>query len=389
MARSFDGAIVSNSRRLLFVTGTRADFGKLKSLILKCKKSGSFVIRVFVTGMHMHSRYGNTWTEVKKSGIAEDEIFRYINFTDEERMDITLANTIVGLSNYVREEKPDLLIVHGDRAEALAGALVGALNNILVAHIEGGELSGTIDELVRHSVSKMSHFHFVANMDALKRLVQMGENRDNIYVIGSPDVDVMLSERLPRIDTVLSYYDISFTDYGIVLFHPVTTDLEATARHASLLVDALLNSTHNYIVVKPNSDTGAYLIEHEFKRLESCSRVNIFPSIRFEFFLALLKHARVIIGNSSAGVREAPYYGTPTINIGRRQQGRTTDEEIINLVDPAPEEIGQALELVFGTGGRSTVMAYGDGKSDFHFLETLSSETFWKNSTQKVFVDNK
>lgn len=375
-------------RRILFVTGTRADFGKLKSLILATKQSGDFEVRVFVTGMHMHTRYGSTWIEVRKAGFTDDEVFRYINFTDEERMDLTLAHTVEGLSNYVREEHPDLIVVHGDRAEALAGALVGALNNILVAHIEGGELSGTIDELVRHSVSKMSHCHFVANEDARRRLVQMGETADSVYIIGSPDVDVMLSDRLPTLQDALDHYGIPFSGpYGIVLFHPVTTDLETTARHARVLVDQLLASSHHFVVARPNSDTGAHLIDQELTRLAEHPRFRIFPSIRFEYFLTLLKNAAVIVGNSSAGIREAPYYGTHTINIGSRQHGRSRDPEIVHLPEPTSGNLSAAIEQAFSGPRRSAVRAYGDGESDRRFVEALSRSEFWTRPTQKQFVD--
>lgn len=379
---------MSDLRRILFITGTRADFGKLKSLILACKHSGNFDIQVFVTGMHMHTRYGSTWIEVQKAGLSANEIFRYINFTDEARMDLTLSHTIEGFSNYVQEERPDLIVVHGDRAEALAGAIVGAMNNIIVAHIEGGELSGTIDEIIRHSISKMSHCHFVANQEAKNRLIQMGEQEDSVLVIGSPDVDVMLSERLPSLEDTIKRYDVPFDHkFGIFLFHPVTTDLINTTLHAKLLVEQLLKSEHSFIVVRPNSDTGAHLVDREIAKLEDHERFRVYPSIRFEYFLTLLKNSCVIVGNSSAGIREAPYYGTHTINVGSRQKGRSKDPEIINIPDPTDSEIAMAIERTMTGPRRKTVMAYGDGNSDKRFLEEISKEKFWNRPTQKQFVD--
>src|SRR5664280_207607 len=164
---------MSSTRSILFVTGTRADFGKLKPLISEVAKSEAFQYRIFVTGMHMLSRYGSTVKEVFDCGFKN--IFGYINQdgSGSTGMDLALANTIQGLGHYVREFPPDLLVVHGDRIEALAGAIVGALHNVLVAHIEGGEVSGTVDELLRHAISKLSHLHFVANEEARNRLIQM------------------------------------------------------------------------------------------------------------------------------------------------------------------------------------------------------------------------
>ena len=162
------------NKKILFLSGTRADFGKLKSLISISQKSSLFDVSIFVTGMHLQKEYGFTVNEIEKSGF--ENIYTFENHTTESSMDLTLSKTIEGLSAYVKEIKPDLIVVHGDRVEALAGAIVGSLNNILVGHIEGGEVSGTIDELIRHSVSKMSHIHFVSNQQAKNKLNNLLQN---------------------------------------------------------------------------------------------------------------------------------------------------------------------------------------------------------------------
>jgi len=169
-------------KRIVFLTGTRADFGKLKSLIAITQNSQRYDVHIFVTGMHMHSLYGATVDEIKKSGFKN--IYQYINHDVMHTMDKTLAKTVDGFSHYIAEINPDLIVVHGDRVEALAGAIVGSLNNILVAHIEGGEISGTVDEVIRHAVSKMSHVHLVAHKEAKKRLIQLGELESSIYILG-------------------------------------------------------------------------------------------------------------------------------------------------------------------------------------------------------------
>jgi UDP-N-acetylglucosamine 2-epimerase (hydrolysing) len=183
-------------------------------------------------------------------------------------MDLTLAKTIEGISSFVRENRPDLIVVHGDRVEPLAGAVVGALNNILVAHIEGGEVSGTVDELLRHAVSKMSHIHFASNEEAKRRLMQLGEYPDAIWVIGSPDIDIMFSEDLPTIEDAKGHYDLEFDRYAIAAFHPVTTEIENLAKDAEQFVDALIQSGDNYIVIYPNNDLGSELILNAYRRLE-------------------------------------------------------------------------------------------------------------------------
>lgn len=371
------------SKKIVFLTGTRADFGKLKSLIEVVIKEPDLEAHIFATGMHMNSKYGKTVDEIRKCGYTN--IFSYINHHDFDSMDTILAKTIDGFSGYIKELNPDLIVIHGDRVEALAGAIVGALNNILVAHIEGGEVSGTIDELVRHAVSKMSHVHFVANSTAKNRLIQMGELPQSIFEIGSPDVDVMLSDKLPSIEKVKEYYEIPFNNYSVVMFHPVTTEIDQIIDQAEQLVEALIESNKNYVVVYPNNDMGNDYILRSYKKLSNNERFLIFPSLRFEYFLILLKHAEFIIGNSSAGIREAPYYGIPTINIGTRQNNRSVTKDIIN-VDYTKAEILNAISLTNNVK-LTPINHYGDGKSDILFINELKKETFWKISKQKFFND--
>ncbi len=371
------------SKKIVFLTGTRADFGKLKSLIEVVIKEPELEAHIFATGMHMNSKYGKTVDEIRKCGYTN--IFSYINHHDYDSMDTILAKTIDGFSGYVKELNPDLIVIHGDRVEALAGAIVGALNNILVAHIEGGEVSGTIDELVRHAVSKMSHVHFVANSIAKNRLIQMGELPQTIFEIGSPDVDVMLSDKLPSIEKVKEYYEIPFDKYSVVMFHPVTTEIDQIFDQADRLVEALIESNKNYVIVYPNNDMGNDYILRSYKKLQNNNRFLIFPSLRFEYFLILLKYSEFIIGNSSAGIREAPYYGIPTINIGTRQNNRSVTKDIIN-VDYSKDEILNAIHQANNVK-LTPINHYGDGKSDILFINELKKEFFWKISKQKFFND--
>ena len=370
-------------RNILFLTGTRADFGKIKTLIEVLSDDKRFNVHVFVTGMHMQELYGSTYIEVEHCGFKN--IYKFMNATSESTMDLTLAKTIEGLSLHIRQHSIDLIVVHGDRVEALAGAIVGSLNNILVAHIEGGEVSGTIDDLIRHAVSKMSHAHFVANEEAKRRLIQLGEAKNSIFVIGSPDMDVMFSEKLPDVQTVKNYYTIPFEKYGIVMYHPVTTEYDKAKENAKNFVSTLLEDKQNYVVIYPNNDLGSSEILNEYKNFANNSRFRTFPSIRFEYFLTLLKNADFIIGNSSAGVREAPAYGIPSIDIGTRQQNRATAKSIIKCGNSS-EEIKNAIKQTKKCKSNK-ITAFGDGKSYLHFREILSANKFWEIAHQKKFND--
>ncbi|MEZ9551544.1 UDP-N-acetylglucosamine 2-epimerase [Vibrio breoganii] len=371
------------SRRILFLTGTRADFGKLKSLMRKVEDSNRFEAHIFVTGMHMLSKYGMTSVEVEKSGFTN--VYKYINQNSNDSMDLILAKTIQGLSDYVKEVRPDMIVVHGDRVEAMAGAVVGALNNVLVSHIEGGEVSGTIDELIRHSVTKLSHLHFVSNKEARDRLLQLGEDASSVCIFGSPDLDIMNSPDLPNLDAVKARYEIPFLNYSIFMYHPVTTELDRLEYNIKETVDALIDSGLNYIVIYPNNDDGSEFIIKELKRLEDNARFKVFPSVRFECFLTLLKNAQMMLGNSSAGVREVPYYGKPSVNLGSRQNNRASAHSIINAEEKR-ELIIEAIDIAL-TSTFKAVKEFGDGSSDQLFLDAIEGDAIWKTSKQKVFKD--
>lgn len=373
-------------KKILFLTGTRADFSKIKSLIQVLEKQQDFEVYVFVTGMHLQEIYGYTLIEIERCNFKSIHTFK--NHTHETTMDLTLAKTIEGLSAYCKEVNPDMIVVHGDRVETLSGAIVGSLNNILVAHIEGGEVSGTVDELIRHSVSKLSHIHFVSNKQAQKRLMQMGEIKESIFAIGSPDVDIMFSDQLPDLITAKAYYKINFEKYAIVMFHPVTTEINEMKQYVENFVISLLQDNHNYIVIFPNNDLGSQFILEAYEKLKDNVRFRIFPSLRFEYFLTLLKNSQFIIGNSSAGIREAPYYGIPIINIGTRQQNRAVHADIINT-DYSGKGITKALSIIDAHKVKSVEDDFGQGNSNELFLQCLQKADIWQLNHQKQFRDIK
>lgn len=372
------------SRQVLFLTGTRADFGKMKPLIRSVQAAPGLEASIFATGMHMLERYGSTVREIRKAGF--DNVFPFINqdASVHSQMDLVLGNTIQGLGHYVRECRPDLLVVHGDRIEALAGAIVGSLNNILVAHVEGGEVSGTIDELIRHSVSKLAHVHFVSNPVAERRLIQMGEEPSAIYVIGSPDIDIMLSDALPPLAEVKAHYDIGFDDYAVLLYHPVTTSLAGLRQGVREVLTAAVASQICFVVIYPNNDSGSEIVLEEIRAHLVSPRFRILPSMRFEAYLTLLRHARFILGNSSSGIHEAPVYGVPTLNVGTRQRNRFQHESILPL-----EENAQAILAAIARLPRRypPTHFFGDGNSASRFMAVLRDPAFWDRPRQKQFVD--
>lgn len=371
-------------KKIVFITGTRADYGKIKSLISAVEADEKFEAYIFVSGMHLIEKFGNTYQEIIKDGYKNI----YIDFTQAHTgvMSYDLGNVICNLSGYVNQIKPDLIVVHGDRIDALAGAVVGALNNIKVVHIEGGEISGTIDESIRHAITKFSHLHMVCNEEAKNRLIQLGEEEGNIFVIGSPDIDIMLSEKLPSLNDAKARYDIDFDEYGLVMYHPVTTEFDSLQEKINNIVTALIESQKNYVVIYPNNDLGSEIILNEYKRVKGNKHFRMFPSVRFEHFLTLLKNAEFMIGNSSAGVRETGIYGVPDIDIGNRQRGRyNVIDSNIQHVNEDTNEILHAIDSV--SCYRKKTFYYGRGDSTQKFMDIINNDAVWNIEIQKKFID--
>ena len=371
-------------KKIVFITGTRADYGKIKSVINILKKK--FKIYIYVTGMHMLSKYGGTYIQIKKENKSFANITLYKNqYTDTETTGIVFGRTISNFSKYLLKVKPDMVLVHGDRYESLAAAISASSINILVGHIEGGELSGNIDEHLRHAISKLSNLHFVSNKNAKKNLIQMGEKNSTIFEVGSPDIDIMNSKNLPNLDSVKKRYNIKISNFGILIFHPFNyQNLEKYKKKIMSVVESIKNSKENYIIIYPNNDYGNNVIIEMYRKYLKEKNFKIIRSCRFEYFLTLLKNSKLIIGNSSAGIREAPFYGVPSINIGERQKNRFFYPSILNL-NFEKKKILNAINKFKDKKFQKTNF-FGNGKSDEKIYSILSNKKIWKISRQKQLI---
>jgi UDP-N-acetylglucosamine 2-epimerase (hydrolysing) len=370
-------------RKLLFVTGTRADFGKLEPLAVAARDHG-FDVSFWVTGMHMMARYGLTKIEVRRiQGVGVTE---YSNQDEGDPQDVILAKTVLGFSEFVRGHQPDLVIVHGDRIEALACAIVCATKYLRCAHVEGGEVSGTIDELFRHCNTKLAFCHFVSSHSAADRVARLGEPKDSIYVIGSPELDIHSKPSGVSLQTVRDYYGIPFSDYGICTFHPVTSEQDTMAEQAMNLFQALDASGKNFVVILPNNDPGSDDIMAVINKLPT-DRFRILPSMRFSNFSELMKNAACIVGNSSAGVREAPFLSIPSLDVGTRQNARAQSVSITSVRAEDRDGILGFLERDWGKR-YPTNGDFGHGSASERFVEIMRQDAFWQAKLQKAFVDH-
>ncbi len=370
------------NRSLLFVTGTRADFGKLEPLAVAARDAG-MAVSFFVTGMHMLERYGLTKVEVHRMpGVTVHE---FLNQRPGDPQDMILAKTVVGFSDFLQEHRPDLVVIHGDRIEALACSLVTATNYVRSAHIEGGEVSGTIDEVFRHCNTKLAGHHFVSSEAAARRVMRLGEPAASVHVIGSPELDFHARPSGVSLDQVRARYAIPFADYGIAVFHPVTSEAATIGAQAEGLFGALAASGRNFVVIAPNNDPGSEAIFQVQERLPA-ERFRLIPSMRFAYFSELMRNARVMVGNSSAGVREAPFLGVPSLDIGTRQTNRAEAPSLFSAAADDRAAIAGFLDREWGkTYPRHT--AFGVGRAADRFVEVLRDPGFWTAPLQKEFSE--
>lgn len=365
-------------KKLLFVTGTRADFGKLEPLAKAAQLAG-FEITFFITGMHMMQRYGETRLEVKR--FAGAEFIEFVNQREGDALDFILAKTILGFSDFVHERRPDLVVIHGDRVEAMAASIVCAMRYIRSAHIEGGEVSGTIDESIRHCNTKLCATHFVSSEDAKARVLSLGEAPERVFNIGSPELDTHAQPSGVSIEEVKARYAIPFDDYGIVIFHPVTSEVDSMGAQAASLFGCLVQSGKHFVVIAPNNDPGTDDIFAVIEALPK-DRFRLIPSMRFNYFSELMKNAAVMVGNSSAGVREAPFLGLPSLDVGSRQNNRAQADSIFGCSAFDQEKI--QLFLTNQWHHRFKVDAsFGNGMASDQFVQVLNVDKYWKVNIQK------
>ena len=369
-------------RRILFVTGTRADYGKMEPLAIAARDA-AYEVSFFVTGMHMLPAYGLTKIEVHR--LPGVKVVEFLNQREGDPQDIIFAKTITGLSDQLHLDQPDLVIVHGDRVEAMATAFVCATNYIRCAHVEGGEVSGTIDEVFRHCNTKLATYHLASSHAARRRILAMGETSSRVYVIGSPELDAHSSRSGVSLEEVRRRYQIAFDDYGIVVFHPVTSESDDIGEQAASLFDALRASNRNFVVIRPNNDPGSKAIFEIIDSLPS-EQFRVLPSMRFAHFSELLRNASALVGNSSTGVREAPFLGVSSLDVGTRQTNRSLASSIVQVEAKDQNGILHFCKHSWGRRFESS-QEFGDGRAAANFLSVLDSADFWNCSMQKHFND--
>jgi GDP/UDP-N,N'-diacetylbacillosamine 2-epimerase (hydrolysing) len=320
------------NKKILCLTGTRADYPRIKSVLKKLEENNKIELHLVVTGTHLLKKYGYSYKEIERDNYKNIIKTRmYIgDYNKPFGMSLSASNLSKNFSKILNKIKPDLVLLTVDRVETLAAAMSASLMNYPIAHVQGGEVTGTIDESIRHAVTKLSHIHLVANGDAKKRIIKLGEVKKNIYNVGCPYIDII--KNLPKYSKqqLFKKYKIDL-DKKIILFtlHSVTTEYTNSEKQINSVLYALKSfKDYEIIAFYSNADAGGKEIIKKLNRNYSMMRV--MPNVDSLDFLSFMKHAKLMVGNSSAGIREAPYFKLPVINIGNRQNGRL---RAMNVID--------------------------------------------------------
>lgn len=375
-------------RKILYISGTRADYGLMRPVLKKLEKSQEIELDLVITGMHMMEEFGMTINEIKKDGFKTHEIKK--DFPEDNKFAALnfIGNFIIIFGNVVEKINPDIILLLGDRAEMLAGAIVGTYLNIPIAHLHGGEISSTVDEYARHAITKLSNIHLAATEKSAERIKKMGEAPENVFVVGAPGLDNIFEEDLIKPHELSKRYGIDLSEPIIIMVqHPVSLESEDSSSQIIETLEAIVDNEYQTIVIFPNADAGGREIIKTIKDYEKYPFIKTFKNIPNKDFLSLMNIASVMIGNSSSGIIEAPSLGLPAVNIGSRQDGRERGQNIID-VGYNRSEIEIAIDKAINDNEFKKLVKkcqnpYGNGNASTKIVKILSEIQLDQNLLKK------
>lgn len=357
-------------RKICVVTGNRSDYVKLKPLLCEIKSHGSLELGIIVTASHLLDDFGKTIRQIEDDGFKIDAT---INTTVSGDTPTAMAQSVglcaTQLPTFLENTRPDIVVVMGDRFDALGVAISASLMNIPVAHIQGGEVTGTIDETIRHAITKLSHIHFVSTKRAKENVILLGEYGGNIFNYGCPSVGIISKARKEGPDRIKGY-GVEPKKFILCVQHPVTTEYSFARRQMREVLEAINIIGIKTIMIYPNMDAGSKDMVREIRIMKlsgKISNVTLYKNIPIIDYMALLKHCACIVGNSSSGIRESCYFGTPAVDIGTRQFHRERGKNVItvannekNIVSAVEEQIRHGKyrpEYVYGSNNPAKKIA--------------------------------
>ncbi|SCZ27896.1 MULTISPECIES: UDP-N-acetylglucosamine 2-epimerase [unclassified Pseudomonas] len=369
-------------RRIAVFTGARAEYGLLYWLLKELKASPSVDLQLIVSGMHLSPEFGDTWKAIVQDGFDIDAKVEMLLSSDSAVGVVkSMGVGLLGFADALERLKPDCLVILGDRYEALAIAQSAMIMRIPIAHLHGGEVTeGAYDDAIRHSITKMSYLHFVATDVYRKRVIQLGESPDRVFNVGAIGLEHFNRSAVMSCEELSNSLGLELNaPFFLVTYHPVTLEGEDPAQSFTSLLIALDQfPDHQVIMTYPNSDNGGRTIIPLIEAYASKypKRVKAIASLGFRRYHSALKHALVVVGNSSSGIIEAPSMGVPSIDIGIRQRGRLAAESVLHCPAHVPaiqEAIAKASSPSFQELSRNVVNPYGDGHTVERIVEILTT----------------
>ena len=381
------------AKRIGVVTVSRSDYGHLRPVLEALRRAPDLELLLVVAGMHLASEFGLTVRDIEADGFPISARVEMLGGGDTpEAVAAATGRGVAGFGEAFARLRPDVVVVLGDRFEMLAAAVAALPFALPVAHIHGGEVSeGAMDNQIRHAITKLAHLHFASAEPHARRIAAMGEEPWRIHTVGAPGLDrLATTEPLPRAALARELGLPEAGPWLLVTFHPVTLEYRDTAAHIDELLAALEKTDGFIVITYPNADTAGRLI---IERIEEFAgrhprRCRLAKSLGERLYLSLLRHADLMIGNSSSGLIEAPTFGLPVVNVGSRQRGRLRGANVID-VEPSREDILRGIEaaqaLPFRVRARAAANPYGDGHAAPRIVEILRSVPIDVRLVQKRF----
>jgi len=373
-------------RNVCVVTGNMCEYSRLRSVMKAIENRKDLKLTLVVTASHLLDDYGKTIDYIKADGFKVNAVARTVAAGEDL---ISMAKSVglgaLELPTIFDLYKPDIVLIVGDRFDVLSAAISAVMMNIFLAHIQGGEITGTIDESVRHAITKLAHIHFVANEESAERVIKMGENPKSVIVTSCPSTDIILSLKPMSVKEACEEFNSRHVKaaprldpkepFLILIQHPVTTEYEHAKEQIRATLEAISELNIQTVLVYPNVDAGSKdftRVIRQFDNMNLIPRVIKVKPTEVDCFLQLLRHAACIVGNSSSGIREACYFGTPCVNMGTRQNGRTRGKNVID-VRHNKKEIKDAIVKQLEHGKYEPEFIYGEGNAGEKIAEILAT----------------
>ncbi|MCL2687828.1 MAG: UDP-N-acetylglucosamine 2-epimerase [Methanobrevibacter sp.] len=382
-------------RKILYITGTRADYGLMRKCLSKIDNSPNLDLEIAVCGMHLMEEFGCSVNEIKEDGFKINILDVVFENDNKFSMAKFLGEFIVLLTEKIKDINPDIILLLGDRAEMLGGAIVGTYLNIPTAHLHGGEVSSTVDEYARHAITKLSNIHLVSSKLSKKRVISMGENPENVYLVGAPGLDEVVGEKLISSKIIAEKYDLDLSKpLMIAIQHPVSLELEESKKQILETLKAIEDLKYQTILIYPNADAGGRAMIEAIEKYKNKSNMGFlytFKNIEHGDFLSLMNIADVMIGNSSSGIFEALYFNLPVVNIGSRQDGRERGKNIVDVEYDSLKikgAINKAMSANFKESFIDSDKPYGDGNACEKIVEILANIKLNDDLLKKQLFDD-